>query len=60
MNSSILLSIAAKYSDDRINGSKVSRDCFVTTDSMVQNKGGITITRVLPKGNLIEYSFYNR
>ena len=56
MNSSILLSIAAKYSDDRINGSKVSRDCFVTTDSMVQNKGGITITRVLPKGNLIEYS----
>ena len=56
MNSSILLSIAAKYSDDRINGSKVSRDCFVTTDSMVQNKGGITITPVLPKGNLIEYS----
>ena len=56
MNSSILLSIAAKYSDDRINGSKVSRDCFVTTDSMVQNKGGITITPVLPKGNLIAYS----
>ena len=56
MSSSILLSIAAKYSDDRINGSKVSRDCFVTTDSMVQDKGGITITPVLPKGNLIAYS----
>lgn len=56
MSSSILLSITAKYSNDRINGSKVSRDCFVTTDSMVQNKGGITITPVLPKGNLIAYS----
>lgn len=56
MSSSILLSSAAKYSDDRVNGLKVSRDCFVTTDSMVQNKGGITITPVLPKGNLIAYS----
>jgi type I restriction enzyme S subunit len=56
MNSSILLSSAAKYSDDRVNGLKVSRDCFVTTDSMIQNKGGITITPVLPKGNLIAYS----
>ena len=56
MSSSILLSIAAKYSDERINGSKVSRDCFVTTDSMIQNKGGITITPVLPKGNLIAFS----
>jgi type I restriction enzyme S subunit len=56
MSSSILLSIAAKYSDDRINGSKVSRNCFVTTDSMIQNKGGITITPVLPKGNLIAFS----
>lgn len=56
MNSSILLSSAAKYSDDRVNGLKVSRDCFVTTDSMVQNKCGITITPVLPKGNLIAYS----
>ena len=55
MSSSILLSIAAKYSDDRINASKVSRDCFVTTDSMIQNKGGITITPVLPKGNLIAF-----
>jgi type I restriction enzyme S subunit len=56
MNSSIVLSIAAIYSEDRINGSKVSRDCFVTTDSMVQNKGGVTITPVLPKGNLIAFS----
>jgi type I restriction enzyme S subunit len=56
MSSSILLSIAAKYSEDRINGSKVSRDCFVTTDSMIQNKGGITNTPVLPKGNLIAFS----
>jgi type I restriction enzyme S subunit len=56
MNSSILLSRAAKYSDDRVNGLKVSHDCFVTTDNMIQNKGGITITPVLPKGNLIAYS----
>jgi type I restriction enzyme S subunit len=56
MNSSILLSSAAKYSDDRVNGLKVSHDCFVTTDNMIQNKGGITITPVLPKGNLIAYS----
>ncbi len=56
MNSSILLSSAAKYSDDRVHGLKVSHDCFVTTDNMIQNKGGITITPVLPKGNLIAYS----
>jgi type I restriction enzyme S subunit len=56
MNSSMLLSIAATYSESRINGSKVSRDCFVTTDSMVQNKGGVTITSVHPKGNLIAFS----
>ena len=56
MNSSILLSIAAIYSEDRINGSKVSSDCFVTTDSMIQNKVGVTVTPVLPKGNLIAFS----
>jgi type I restriction enzyme S subunit len=39
-----------------VNGLKVSHDCFVTTDNMIQNKGGITITPVLPKGNLIAYS----
>jgi len=56
MNSQITLSQAAFYSEDRINGSKVSRDCFVTTDSMLQNKNGITITPVLPKGGLIAFS----
>ncbi len=56
MSNPILLFNVAEYSDDRINGSKVSRECFVTTDSMIQNKGGITNTPVLPKGNLIAYS----
>jgi type I restriction enzyme S subunit len=56
MNNQLTLNQAAFYSEDRINGLKVSRDYFVTTDSMVQNKGGITITPVLPKGNLIAFS----
>lgn len=56
MNKQKTLNQAAFYSEDRINGSKVSRECFVTTDSMLQNKNGITITPVLPKGSLIAYS----
>ena len=56
MNSQLSLNKAAFYSEDRINGSKVSRDSFVTTDSMLQDKNGITTTPVLPKGSLIAYS----
>lgn len=56
MNKQLSLSQAAFYSEERINGAKVSRDCFVTTDSMLQNKNGITITPVLPKGSLIAFS----
>jgi len=56
MNKQKTLNQVAFYSEDRINGSKVSRECFVTTDSMLQNKNGITITPVLPKGSLIAYS----
>lgn len=56
MSSSILLSIAAIYSEDRINGSKVTGDCFITVDNLAQNKGGLTNTPVLPKGNLIAFS----
>lgn len=56
MNKQLTLNQAAFYSEDRINGSKVSRECFVTTDSMLQDKEGITITPVLPKGSLIAFS----
>ena len=56
MNSQLTLNKAAFYSEDRINGSKLSRECFVTTDSMLQNKFGITTTPVLPKGSLIAFS----
>src|SRR3989339_98070 len=56
MNKQLTLNQAAFYSEDRINGSKVSRDSFVTTDSMLQDKNGITTTPVLPKGSLIAFS----
>ncbi|KOY84355.1 hypothetical protein AD998_21335 [bacterium 336/3] len=56
MNSQLVLSEVAFYSETRINGTKVSRESFVTTDSMLQNKGGISNTTVLPKGNLIAFS----
>jgi type I restriction enzyme S subunit len=52
----LTLNQAAFYSEDRINGSKVSRDSFVTTDSMLQDKNGISTTPVLPKGSLIAFS----
>jgi type I restriction enzyme S subunit len=55
MNSQLTLNKAAIYSEDRINGSKISRDNFVTTDSMLQNKKGLSTTPVLPKGNLIAF-----
>jgi type I restriction enzyme S subunit len=56
MNKQLTLNQAAFYSEDRINGSKVSRDSFVTTDSMLQDKNGISTTPVLPKGSLIAFS----
>lgn len=56
MYKQITLNQAAFYSEDRINGSKVSRNSFVTTDNLLQNKGGITGTPVLPKGSLIAFS----
>lgn len=55
MNSQLYLSKAANYSEDRTNGSKISRENFVTTDSMLQNKNGVSTTPVLPKGNLISF-----
>jgi len=56
MNNQLELSEAAFYSESRINGTKISRESFVTTDSMLQNKGGVANTPVLPKGTLIEFS----
>jgi type I restriction enzyme S subunit len=56
MNNQLELSEAAFYSETRINGTKVSRESFVTTDSMLQNKGGVANTPVLPKGTLIAFS----
>ncbi len=55
MNNQIVLNTVADYSDDRVNRSKISEDNFVTTDSMLQGKNGITRSTVLPKGNLIAF-----
>jgi type I restriction enzyme S subunit len=55
MNNQILLNTVADYSDDRVNGSKISEENFVTTDSMLQGKNGIKQSTVLPKGNLIAF-----
>jgi type I restriction enzyme S subunit len=56
MNSQLILSKAAFYSEDRINGSKVSSDSFVSIDNMLQNKNGITNSTSLPKGSLIAFA----
>ncbi len=51
----MLLSKAAAYSDERIKSANIERKDFVTTDSMLQNKGGINHSVTLPKGNLISF-----
>jgi type I restriction enzyme S subunit len=56
MNSQLSLNKAAFYSEDRIHASKIQMSSFVTTDSMLQNKDGIAISTILPKGNLIAFS----
>jgi type I restriction enzyme S subunit len=55
MNKQMLLSKAAAYSDERIKSANIERKDFVTTDSMLQNKGGINHSVTLPKGNLISF-----
>ena len=50
------LSQAAFYSEDRISGSKVSNESFVSIDNMLQNKKGITTSASLPKGSLIAFA----
>lgn len=54
MSSSIFLKQACKYSSDRISIDEVSLDNFVTTDNLLQNKGGISIACGLPpQGNFL-------
>jgi len=50
------LSQAAFYSEDRISGSKVSNESFVSIDNMLQNKKGITNSASFPKGTLIAFA----
>ena len=56
MNKNLTLNQAALYSEDRINGSKVSNDSFVSIDNMLQNKKGITTSTTHPKGSLIAFT----
>jgi len=52
MNNSIPLKKACQYSSDNICFEDVSLKNFVTTDNLLQNRGGITIASNLPpKGN---------
>ncbi len=55
MNKSLLLNEAAFYSEARINASKISQENFITIDNILQNKSGITISPVQPKGTLIAF-----
>lgn len=55
MNKQILLYKVAGYSESRVNGSAISLDNYVTTDSMLQGKNGIAHASILPKGNLIAF-----
>ena len=52
----ILLEECAYYSDERVKGANILTEEFVSTDSLLQNKGGITNPVSLPNGNLISYS----
>lgn len=55
MNKQEQLSQAAFYSEDRVSGKKISVENFVTTDSMLQNKNGVTLSNVMPQGNLVAF-----
>ena len=48
MNNLIRLGNAVKYSEERTSLRELSLDNFITTDSILQNKGGITIASNLP------------
>ncbi len=48
MSKTIPLSMVAKYSKKRINASDVTLENFITTDSILQNKAGVTIATNLP------------
>lgn len=52
----ILLEECAYYSDERVKGANILTKEFVSTDSLLQNKGGITNPVSLPNGNLISYN----
>lgn len=56
MNNPVTLNQSAFYSEDRISSSKIDRELFVTTDSMVPDKNGITIPSIQPKGSLIAFA----
>jgi type I restriction enzyme S subunit len=54
MNNSIQLKKACNYSSNRISIEKVSCENFVSTDNLLQNKGGITTALSLPpQGNFL-------
>jgi len=55
MNEPLLLHKTAYYSKKRINASKLSLENFITTDNILHNKCGITISSIEPKGTLIAF-----
>lgn len=55
MLKTIPLSKAASYVTERIASSKIHLNDFVTTDNMLQNKGGITLSSVSPTGTLTAF-----
>jgi type I restriction enzyme S subunit len=57
MNNQIQLKNASYYSEERIKGENISINEFVTTDSMLQNKLGITKPQSVPNGNLISFKY---
>jgi type I restriction enzyme, S subunit len=60
MSGLVKLSKAVKYSGKRIKADKVSLQNFITTDNILQNKGGVTIATGLPPSNSAMPAYENQ
>lgn len=56
MINKLILKDCSRFSDERVKGKNISKNNFVSTDSLLQNKGGIGNPVSLPNGNLISFN----
>jgi type I restriction enzyme S subunit len=55
MSNKLILKDCSRFSDERVKGINISKNNFASTDSLLQNKGGIGNPVSLPNGNLISF-----